>query len=112
MNDDRRPVRHFAETVNLQRPGFSQPKLQQNKEPREIQQASIIEDFEPVYEEEKFVDVKNELSQASKRVLGLVKQDGFEISVRPDRIVIKREEFEKSLFSNSDVREFAETLGF
>jgi hypothetical protein len=62
-------------------------------------------EFDLDYESD-FVDARSELSQVSKRILSMAKEDGYEFSARPDRIVVRRGDAEQVLRSNQAVEEF------
>jgi hypothetical protein len=68
-------------------------------------------EFDLDYEAD-FVDVRSELSQVSKRILAMAKQDGYEFKARPDRILIRRGDFEEVLRSNQAVEEFGRTMRY
>jgi hypothetical protein len=68
-------------------------------------------DFELDYEAD-FVDVRSELTQTSKRILAMAKEDGYEFRARPDRIVIRRGEFEDVLRSNQAIEAFGRSLRY
>ena len=59
-----------------------------------------------------FTDAKTDLSQASYRILGLAKREGFKIGIRPDSVTIRKGAFEKVFRSNTEVQDFGSTRGW
>jgi hypothetical protein len=59
-----------------------------------------------------FVEVRSEFSQTSKRILAMAKEDGYEFRARPDRIVIRRGDFEDVLRSNQAIEAFGRSLRY
>jgi hypothetical protein len=69
-------------------------------------------EFEVEYVDTDFTDARSELNQVSKRILSLAKQDGCEISARPDRITVSRDDYHEDLRSNSEIQTFGTTYGY
>ena len=53
-----------------------------------------------------FTDARTEISQASGHVLLSLKQDGFDIKIRPDNITVRKGDFEEVFRSNGAVQDF------
>lgn len=69
------------------------------------------DDFDLGYETE-FVDARSELTQTSRRVLAMAKEDGYEFRARPDRIVVRRGDHEETLRSNHAIEEFGRAMRY
>jgi hypothetical protein len=95
----------------LLRSGFSEPASVPDRRPATAQIPKAPE-FEPTYDHMEFTDVRTQLSQDSKRILALAKDDGFDVRARPESIILKKGEFQEALRSNDEVYEFGRLHGY
>jgi hypothetical protein len=63
-------------------------------------------------DDQPFVDLRNEISTASKRVLAFARQDGFDLAFKSDRVVATREEVELIFQSNHAIERFGLRQGY
>jgi hypothetical protein len=112
MQPEARLSQRSRDTEPPIRSGFAEPRLQSIEPQPALPQASKAPEFEPVYEHEKFTDVRNDLTQASKRILGLAKENGHAITSRPESITVRKGDSEAILDSNHAVEVFGRANGY
>jgi hypothetical protein len=71
-----------------------------------------VPDLELEFEDDRFVDVRRELTERSKRILGFAKQDGYDLKARADRITIRKGDHEEVFESNGAIADFGRAMGY
>ena len=59
-----------------------------------------------------FVDMRSELTQTSKRILAMAKEDGYQFRAQPGQIVITKGDYEETLRSNHAIEQFGRAMRY